>query len=238
MPSQSIAWLWLRARQVPLILAILAALTAIGLVWGLHLVPVPRIAGLGGTVTLLWYHPLLAACAIATALTSPMPVQEGIASVRIELWTRLLIGVLAVVNTLSLAFVAAVTGSPHSPTQLAAGLLYWLSLALVSARILNPGLSWVLPLLAYIPVTWWGFGDPANFQGPQWWAVPAQDDGWPTLLSGVIWFVAGTGVSLLSRHRLRSFGTYLSGRRFRPAPDSAGRQAKSGSGFSSGAGPG
>lgn len=221
MPSESFIWLWLRARQVPLILTILVVLTAIGLIWGLQLVPVPRIAGLGGTVTLLWYHPLLAACAIATALTSPMPDQETIGSVRIDLWNRLLVVALAVVDGLLLASVAELTGSPHSGTQLAAGLLYWLALALVSARVLNPGLSWVLPLLAYIPVTWWGFGDPATSQGPRWWAVPAQDDGWPTLLSGVIWVAAGTGVSLVSRHRLRSFGTLPAGPGGRPPAGSA-----------------
>lgn len=199
---------------------IIVALTVIGLIWGLQLVPVPRIAGLGGTVTLLWYHPMLAACAIATALTSPMPDQEKIGSVRIDLWNRLLIAALATFDGVLLASVAAVIGSPHSGTQLAAGLLYWLALALVSARVLNPGLSWVLPLIAYIPVTWWGFGDPAADQDPRWWAVPAQDGGWPTVLSGMVWFVAGAGVSLVSRHRLRSFGVLPAGSLIQPAPES------------------
>jgi hypothetical protein len=147
MDSQSIQ-LWLRTRQLPLVLTILAALAIIGALWGLQVVPIPQPAGLGGMVTLLWYHPMLAACAIATTLNSPMPDQETIGSVRLDLWNRLLITVLALVDSLLLMAVAAIGGSTHSNHQLIGGLLYWLALALVSARILGPGRFWALPLLA------------------------------------------------------------------------------------------
>lgn len=184
-------------------LAILAGLTVVGVAWGTQLVPLPMVTGLGGAVTVLWYHPLLAACAVATTLGSPMPDQEAVSAVRLPWWNAALLAGLAALTGAVLAVVVAVGGGPHPATQLVGALLYWLALAVLSARLFGPVRSWLLPLVAYIPVTWWGFGTSPTLDDSRWWAVPAQPGGWSTLLAGAGCFLVAVTASTVTRPRLR-----------------------------------
>lgn len=206
MHNGKMALLWFRVRQVPLVVAVLLGMAIICAAWGTQLIPLPRLSGLGGTVTLLWYFPILAACAIATTLTSTLPEQESINAIRLGLRNRGLLVLLGGFAAVLMAILAAIADGPHSATQLVGGLGYWLGLAVVSAWIFGPAKNWVLPMLLYLPVTWWGFGTSPSLEDSAWWAIPADNRGWPTLLSGLVFLLVAMGLTLVNRHHLRHIG--------------------------------
>jgi Na+-transporting NADH:ubiquinone oxidoreductase subunit NqrE len=198
--------LWLRVRQVPLAVVILLGMAMVNAAWGTRLIPLPTLSGLGGMVTLLWFYPIFAACAIATTLTSALPEQEAINAVRLDLRNRGLIAMLGIFAGAITMILTAITDGSHTAAQLLGGLGYWLGLAVVSAWIFGAAKNWVLPMVVFLPVTWWGFGSSPSLEDSAWWAIPAGNRGWPTLLSGLVFMIAAMGLTLVNRHHLRRLG--------------------------------
>lgn len=203
MPDRQALLLWLRVRQVPLVIGLLAALTLMGLVWGYQVVPLPTISGIGGAVGLLWFYPIFASCAIALVLTSPFPDREEAAAIKAAVHSRLLVLGLVVLAGLLIAWVAVVESGPHSPSQLVGGLCYWTALALLSARLLGSAMSWVLVMVAIVPVTWLGL-EAVKDGVTAWWVLPMLPGDETTMTIGALMFAAALGISMVSRHRVRS----------------------------------
>ncbi|MCH7230617.1 hypothetical protein L0U85_07090 [Glycomyces sp. L485] len=194
--------LWLRVRQVPLVLCLLAALTVTGLAWGYQVVPLPTISGIGGAVGLLWFYPIFASCAITLVLTSPFPEREAVSALKVALHTRMLVIGLVGLAALVVAWMAAVDDGPHSASQLVGGLFYWTALSLISARILGPSQSWVLVMIAILPVTALGL-QAMQDRTTAWWVLPMLPGDAKTVGIGALMLSAALVISAVSRHRTR-----------------------------------
>jgi hypothetical protein len=134
---------------------------------------------------------------------SPFHDREAISAIRLSTYNLFLLTILTAISGILSSLLAAAEAGPHSASQLVGGLFYWTALALLSSKLFGPQLAWVLPLVIHLPVTWWGFGDRPGTAA--WWAVPAQNDGWSTTVSGAVFLVAVMAFSMLTRHHLRGF---------------------------------
>lgn len=197
--------LWLRVRQVPQVLAVLGLITLVGGLWGSELIPLPPIRGFGGVVGLTWFAPVFAACAVALTLASPFEDREAISARRTRARTVALATSLTVLAALLMVLMTQVEGGTHSASQLVAGLMYWTSLALVSARLFGPGLAWALPTGAVVPVVMFGL---AATEGTRfvWWALPVSPGSAAAIALGAGMYLLGLGFWSLSPHRIRKLG--------------------------------
>ncbi|QSB06341.1 hypothetical protein [Natronoglycomyces albus] len=180
----------------------MATLTAVGLVWGYQTISLPKISGLGGAVEMLWFYPHFAACALMLISDSPMPDTESTASIRLRLLHGSLLFSLCALTTVLIAWLALVENGLHSPAQLIGGFYYWVALTMISRHLLGPNLGWVLPLVAVIPVTWWGFSVPTD-TGLAWWVLPALPGNGATVAIGAGMVGLAWGMTMIDAHRWR-----------------------------------
>ena len=173
-----------------------------GALWARVAISMPSRTEGGSAALPLWVMlPLLAASAIAAGLDSDMADLEASAARR--LWP-LEIGYLGAATAttaglLAAAFARAGLG-PANP-EIIRNLVLWVGLAVLSGRLFNRRLTWVVPLAVLFAVHGFGFGYAT--QTPLWWAVPLAPAGPVSTACALGVLVAGVAVATASPWRTR-----------------------------------
>ncbi|GAB3118485.1 hypothetical protein GCM10027160_30760 [Streptomyces calidiresistens] len=138
------------------------------LVWlGGVAMPVPVATGGDSTVQLRMIVVLAGAILVAVPMRSPMADWEAGAGPRARRVELTLLAVLASAGAVLVGVGEALVRSPESAASLLRAQLIWLSLAVVSARLLGGwSRAWVLPLATIFPLTYLGWDAAGEVR---WW---------------------------------------------------------------------
>lgn len=166
-----LAVLYLRSRLIGPALATALAIAAFAW-WGLGEADSELMIRL-----LLVTTPLVVACAVVVTARSPFGEAERTASLRLPLVRLGHLAAVLAVAALALAIANAAESEPWAAGVLARNLAGFAGLALLAARLVGTGASWLLPLF-------WGMAALVAGSERQWaWPIEAGDDRWATRIA-------------------------------------------------------
>ncbi|WP_156045991.1 hypothetical protein [Herbidospora cretacea] len=158
-----------RARSLHLIFAALVILGLATAIWGSKEVILP---GMEETVPLGVLLPVPYACISVLSLRCAMSDFGRIAARQMRLID---VGVLvtSALATLAIAAIALFLGGIEELIPLMMrNTIFWLGIACISAGLLGRSLSWVMPILLFLPL--YEFGKPGVDGNVAWWAIARQ----------------------------------------------------------------
>ncbi|MBQ0827817.1 hypothetical protein [Streptomyces tagetis] len=166
---------WLHTRRVALLMGVTAGFWAVVLAVGDSGVALPQLGGATSvSVPLVLFTPLAPAIALNACCGSPTSVESTAVRRAAALDALLAAGIVALTAAAVLPFIAGwLTGLDGSTAEAALrNLACYTGLALLGRTVLGDHASTVLPTLAALAVSVFGYG---RDQSAHWWAWPAAE---------------------------------------------------------------
>lgn len=151
------------------------------------------------------FIPLLLAGVVTNALSTPMDDWEATAGRRQTSAAVCTVLALTLLSTLCLLGYGLVVTNMAAALVSVRALAIWLGTALIGGRALGWRLSWVLPLLTLLPLTFWSADSLGRVRWWDWVREPA--DSTPLLITAVASVAVGMWFCWLTRWRMRRIRT-------------------------------
>jgi hypothetical protein len=163
--------------------------------------------------------PIGFAVLVVGSVDSTMSLIEDAATSRLRHYEVGQVAVTTLVAALLLGLISDVTDSSAVAAILIRALLIWTSLAVVSARLFGPRLSWILPVATIFPLTYFGFSISGQ---PTWWNWTSHPISYlPCWYVAIVAFSAALAAWWLTPWRVRRALRPISGTHTRRAANPA-----------------